>query len=250
MTPHMDDPRQKPADEDREPFARRYGMPIIAGLAAVSVIGAVAVVFVSGDGAPPPKPVQELTIVNIIPPPPPPPPPPEVQPPPEPEQEMIEQVQVEDPEIQAEQETEEPQEAPPEEVAADEPPTGPLGLDQAAEGPGDQFNLAARPGARGFGGGGGGGSRWGWYASIVQQQIEGALHANPKTRNVVMQVQVRLWADKSGRVSRVQLVNSTGDPEIDAVIRSEVLAGLTLRQPPPDDMPMPMVARITARRST
>jgi hypothetical protein len=103
------------------------------------------------------------------------------------------------------------------------------------------------PGSGG-GGGGGGGSRWGWYATIVQQQIEAALRAHPKTRNVVLQVQVRLWADNTGRVSRVELVKSTGDSEIDAVIRGEVLAGITLRQPPPTDMPMPMVARITARR--
>lgn len=229
---------------------RRHGLSLVAGLAAVGAIGGVAALFVSGDDAPPPRPVQELTIVNIVTPPPP-PPPPEVQPPPEPEPEMVEQPKVEEPEVTVEQEVEEPKEAPPEEAAADEPPTGPLGLDQAAEGPGDQFNLAGRPGARGFGGGGGGGgSRWGWYASMVQQQIESALRANAKTRNVVMQVQVRLWADGTGRVSRVQLVNSTGDPAIDAAIRGEVLAGITLRQPPPADMPMPMVARITARKST
>jgi periplasmic protein TonB len=48
-------------------------------------------------------------------------------------------------------------------------------------------------------------------------------------------------------VSRVQ-VSSTGDPELDAVIRNEVFGGLVLREPPPKDMPMPMVARVTARR--
>lgn len=159
---------------------------------------------------------------------------------------MIEQPQMTEPEIKEEAKVEEPKEAPAD--ANDEPPPGPLGLDQDAQGPGDQFNLVGRPGGRGLLGGGGGGSRWGWYASIVQQQIESALRANAKTRNVVMQVQIRLWADGSGRVTRVQLVSSTGDPEIDAAIRGEVLAGITLREPPPNDMPMPMVARITARR--
>jgi membrane protein involved in colicin uptake len=124
----------------------------------------------------------------------------------------------------------------------------PLGLDQAPTGPGDQFNLAGRPGGRGLLGGGGGGSRWGWYATIVQQQIEAALRANPKTRNVIIQVQIRLWADGTGRISRIQLVSSTGSPEIDAAISSEVLTGVMLREPPPTDMPMPMTARITARR--
>ncbi len=248
MSRLLDDQGKVAARGDEESFVRRYRVPLAAGLVAVGLIGGIAALFVSGDGAPPPRPVQELTIVNIVPPPPPPPPPPEVQPPPEPEQKMIEQPTIKEPEVQAEKEVEEPKEAPPEE-ASDVPPTGPLGLDQAADGPGDQFNLAARKGQSGFGGGGGGGSRWGWYASMVQQQIEGALRANPKTRNIVMQVQVRLWADQTGHVSRVQLINSTGDPQVDAAISGEVLAGITLRQPPPADMPMPMVARITARRT-
>ena len=92
------------------------------------------------------------------------------------------------------------------------------------------------------------GSRWGWYASIVQSQIESALRGNSRTRNAVMQVQIRLWADGSGRISRVQLVSSTGDAGLDAIIRDDVLGSLTLREPPPKDMPMPMVTRVTARR--
>jgi hypothetical protein len=62
------------------------------------------------------------------------------------------------------------------------------------------------------------------------------------------QIQVRLWADASGRVTRVIISPSTGDAELDAVIRNEVLGNLTLREPPPRDMPMPVVTRVTARR--
>ncbi len=99
-------------------------------------------------------------------------------------------------------------------------------------------------------GGGGGGSKWGWYAAIVTQQIDSALRANPKTRGMVVQTEIRLWADASGRITRVQLGASTGDPEIDAVIRDQVLGGIVLREPPPRDMPMPLVTRVTAHRPT
>ncbi len=129
----------------------------------------------------------------------------------------------------------------------DEPP-GPLSLDAKAVGPGDLFNLGGKPGGNPYGGGGGGGNRFGWYASIVQSQIEAALRANSRTRNAAMQVRVRLWADGTGHVSRVQLVSSTGDAELDGIIRNDVLGGLMLREPPPTDMPMPIVARVTARR--
>ncbi|WP_213737863.1 TonB C-terminal domain-containing protein [Bradyrhizobium sp. dw_411] len=202
-----------------------------------------AVYFLVGhDDMPPPRQVRELTIVNIVPPPPPPPP----QKMPEPK--MIEQPKMAEPEIKEDKPLEKPKDEPVKDAKNQEPP-GPLSLDAKAVGPGDLFNLGSKVGGNPYGGGGGG-SRWGWYASMVQSQIEAALRANNRTRNTVMQLQVRLWADGSGRVSRVQLVSSTGDAELDAIIRNDVLGSLMLREPPPKDMPMPMVTRVTARRSS
>jgi hypothetical protein len=133
--------------------------------------------------------------------------------------------------------------------AKEDPLPGPPALDAKGDGPGD---LLGKPGGRGLigggGGGGGGGGRWGYYASMVQTQIEAALRSNKKTRNAVMQIKVRMWAEGTGRVSRVQLVSSTGDAELDAAIRDEVLGGLTLREPPPKDMPMPIVTRVIAHK--
>lgn len=218
-----------------------------AGVAAVVVVGIIAALLTSGDDTPPIRKMQDFTILAVVPPPPPPPPPPEQKPP---EPEMIEQKPITDPQIKEEAKVEEPKDMPPD-AGKDEPPLGPLGIDAAAEGPGDNFNLAGRPGGRGLlGGGGGGGSRWGYYSAMVQQQIEAALRANAKTRNSVAQIQVRLWADTTGRVTRVQIVSFTGDSEVDSIIRSEILPSLSLREPPPSDMPMPMVARITMRRSS
>jgi periplasmic protein TonB len=202
-----------------------------------------AYLFLGGDNMPPPRQVREITIVNITPPPPPPPPPPQQMP----EQKMIEQPKMAEPEIKQDKPIEKPKDEPAKDAKNDEPP-GPLALDAKAVGPGDLFNLAGKPGGSPYGGGGGGGSRWGWYASIVQSQIETALRANSRTSKAVLQLQVRLWADGTGRINRVQLVSSTGDAELDQIIRDDVLGSLTLREPPPKDMPMPMVTRVTARR--
>ncbi|HTV33517.1 MAG TPA: TonB family protein [Methylocella sp.] len=212
----------------------------------MGLIGAGIHLLLKGDDLPPPRKVQELTLVTIVPPPPP-PPPPKV-----PEKKMVEQTPVKQ-EFQEEKPTETPKETPkPKDMPkADEPPPGPLALDAKGVGPGDAFGLGGKPGGHGLlggGGGGGGGSRWGWYASMVQQQIQAALHANERTRYAVMQVQVRLWVDASGHVSRSQLVSSSGNAEIDAAIRNVILPNITLREPPPKDMPMPIVARITERR--
>ena len=224
------------ARQQRRSFLR-YG----AALALIAVLLGGVVYFFSGhDDLPPPHQLREFTVVNIVPPPPPPPPPPM------PEQKMIEQPKMAEPEFKEDKPVEKPRDEPIKDAKNSEPP-GPLSLDAKAVGPGDLFNFGSKPGGSPYGGGGGG-SRWGWYASIVQAQIEAALRANSRTRNATMRVEIRLWADGTGRVSRIQLVSSTGDAELDAAIRDNVLGGLMLREPPPRDMPMPMITRVTAHR--
>ena len=83
---------------------------------------------------------------------------------------------------------------------------------------------------------------------MVQSQVEAALKGNERTRHAVMRTQIRLWADSAGRVTRVQLVSSSGNPELDAIVQNQVLSGLTLREPPPRDMPMPIIMRLTAQK--
>ena len=223
---------------DRRPYLR-YG----AGFAVLAVLLSGAIYFFFGhDDMPPPRQVRELTIVNIVRPPPPPPPPPP------PEQKMIDQPKPTEQEFKEDKPLEKPKDEPAKEATNDQPP-GPLSLDAKATGPGDLFNLGGKPGGNPYGPGGGGGSRWGAYAAMVQKEMTAALEANPKTKKAVVQgVKIRLWADSTGRITKVQLENSTGDAEVDNAIRNEVFGGLTLREPPPKDMPMPVVTRVTERR--
>ena len=246
LHPGLEGSRVEADDALSEAVPRGERRPLLRYLA---VLGLIAVLFggafyylTGHDDLPPPRQVRELTIVNIVPPPPPPPPPPSP-----PEQKMIEQPKMAEPEFKEDKPVEKPKDEPIKDAKNEEPP-GPLSLDAKAVGPGDLFNLGSKIGGSPYGGGGGGGSRWGWYASIVTAQIESALRANTRTRNATMQVEIRLWADTTGRVSRVQLVSSTGDAELDATIRDGVLGNLTLHEPPPKGMPMPMITRVTARR--
>src|SRR5208282_819899 len=70
----------------------------------------------------------------------------------------------------------------------------------------------------------------------------------PHTRDAALRVQIKIWPDKTGRIARVDLDGSTGDPIVDSAIKSEALNGLQLQEPPPADLPLPIVLRITARR--
>jgi periplasmic protein TonB len=238
-------PTDQPSAEDRARASGPLGVPkeprqiarYASALAiAFILVGGAIYLFSSGDNTPPPRQVRDLTVVKIIPPPP--PPPPQQMP----EQKMVEQPKMVEPEIKP---IERPKDEPVKNAKNDEPP-GPLSLDAKAVGPGDLFQLGGHLGGSPFGGGGG--SRWGWYASIVQSQVESVLRGNEKTRNAVMQVQIRIWADSTGRVIRIQVTPSTGDAALDAAMRNDVLGGVVLRQPPPKDMPMPMVLSVAERR--
>ncbi len=214
-----------------------------AFLAATAIIVGGAAWMMNQDKTPPPRRIPEPIVVQIMPPPPPPPPPP---PQAMPEEKMIEQPKMVEPEIKDEP-IDKPEDKADNNDKDDAPPPGPLALDAAAEGPGDAMGLGSNPGGRGLFGGAGR-SRWGWYASMVQAEIESALRNNAKLRNSLMQAQIRIWADSTGRISRVQIVSSTGNAEFDSALQNEVLPGLRLREGPPGDMPMPMVTRITVRR--
>jgi len=143
-----------------------------------------------------------------------------------------------------------PQEAPkPEPVKAPEP--APLGTNLKGDGPG-MAGLGTGSGLGGgvFGGSGGskGGSRFGWYAGQVQSRIAEALRKHPKTKNSTLRVDVRIWPDATGRITRAQLASTTGDRALDDAVQNGVLNGLQLQEPPPVGMKLPIVLRMTARR--
>ena len=104
-------------------------------------------------------------------------------------------------------------------------------------------------GGSGFGGGGGGhGSKFGFYAGQVKGRLLDALRENKKTRSAVMDVQVRVWLDESGHVSKVALSKSTGNPSLDEALKTEVFNEISMGEPPPQGMPMPIVMHFSAKR--
>lgn len=206
---------------------------------AIVLLGGIAS-FMMSDGKKVKSVAKREEIITItLPPPLPPPiikpePPPPIEKPPEPE-EMVEQEQVPD------------DEPPPEDSPAPESPPSDFGSNASGSGP---------PMGGGTGGNGkigtgrkGGGSKWGYYAAKVQTTIKDALGRNASTRSASFSLQVRVWADSNGRITRAQLVGTSGNPAVDQSIRNQVLTGLQLPEPPPAGMPMPINMRISARKS-
>ena len=150
---------------------------------------------------------------------------------------MVEQQPVQD----------EKKEEAPKEKAPDAP--APLGTSITGPGGGQDLGLGSGlGGGGGYGSGGGGGTKYGWYASEVQSRIADAMRSNPTTRKASMNIIVRIWPDSTGRITKARLGGTTGDPAWTQTIQNDILTGLQLQDPPPADMPLPIVMRVSAQR--
>jgi len=225
-------------DDDEPGFFGRYRVLLILGGIALAGGGYMYANHTPSKSAPKRK--MEMISISIPPPPPPPPPtppPPKEEPPPEKEEEMIEQA----PEEIAEK---------PDDKPADKPADEPLGT-AISGGNGSGLGLGGGGGGGGMigGGSGKGGSKWGWYAGQVQNRLADALRNNAVTKRAGFSNVIKIWSDNTGRIVRVKLTGTTGDSKVDAAIENEVFNGLVLSEPPPDDMPMPINLRLTARKA-
>jgi periplasmic protein TonB len=222
MDTDFDDEPEQPA----QPFFQRYRLAIIVTGVVLAGIVVLARFALSSGGSPK---RDSITLVSLAPP----PPPPVIPRPPPPPQE--EEQKMEQPMIKEDQPKDEP------------PKNEPLGTGIKGDGP-NAFGLSDKAGNGLLGSDRGKGTKWAWYANQVQSRIQQALQQNRKTRRASVNVNVRVWPDANGRINRAQLANSTGDPLLDTAIRDEVLTGLQLEQPPPNDMPAPITLRLMARR--
>lgn len=192
----------------------------------------------TGEQTVPRKIVPNVVQLKIVQPPPPPPPPPP---------KMIEQPKVTEQEIRTEQP--QPDKPPAPDKPSDEPPApGPLSLDAKGEGPPDAFALGGKPGGSDFlgGGGGGGGSKFGWYAAMIQNRARDALQKQRRLMGSEYEVAVLVWLRDDGSPDRVELVESTGDAEIDRMVVQTLEQMPRLPQAPPPDMPQPVLLWVSS----
>ncbi len=168
------------------------------------------------------KVVQQISLIQ----PPPPPPPPKVEEkPPDP---VKDEVKVNEP--------------PPVKNDQAPPPGKDLGVDAEGGAGGDDFGLLGRKGGRDLLSS----DRFGWYGSQVKAGIYDVLMGDDRTRKARYSVVVKVWMTAGGKVQRVELEGTSGNPEIDARI-THALTGVHVADAPPEDLPQPIRLRIAAR---
>lgn len=161
-----------------------------------------------------------------------PPPPPEEPPPPPPPEDKVEEPL--------------PQDAPEPEPEPMAPPGEQLGLDADGVAGGDAFGLAARRGGSDIIGGGGG-AAFAWYTGLIRDGILAVLSDDEQIRRGNYRLTVRVWLASDGRVERIAMLDSTGDPQKDAAIEQALTRVGRLREAPPLEMPQPVTLRIVSR---
>jgi len=181
---------------------------------------------------------KQITTVKLLPDtPPPPPPPPPKEPPKETPKEQPKEIKAPEPK---------PVEAPPAENLKMEGPAGdaPSAFQSGAvnneykggdvtTGPkiGGKKNMAA----------------FAWFTNKVDAQIKKALDAEGGLNKVKYQVDVRVFLTAQGDIDHAELIDSSGDAEIDALIRKVLSRIPPLKESAPEDMPRKVVVRMASK---
>jgi len=227
----------KTANRRREPMSKLRVVGIAVGLLALVAIGWLVWLWANEMSGVRRQAPQEPMLMPL------PPPPPE----PEPEQ-------VEEPEPEPEEVVEEPEPEPTpvEEPTPEEPPSpsddlaDAMQIDGEAQAGTDAFNIAAGGGGMaGSGVGRVGNATYGQYLSYAFQK---RLREEPEIRHLSYRMQVNLWLNEAGQVTRVELLKSSGDPETDEKVIAALRSIQGLDQTPPKSLKLPVKLALQGRR--
>lgn len=213
---------------------RDYVPRVLAGLAIAILLGVLVYFVAQIDSTKLEKKEKKVQVISLVKPPPPPPPPPpqKIEKAPEPKiEEKIEQPE-------PEPEPEEPLEDSPEEAPAD------TGLDAEGTAGSDGFGLVGRKGGKGLLGGG---SPTAWYSGVIKNKVVELLSDREELRRSKYSVTVHIWFDTEGNVQRYQLIKTSQDSKIDAILDAQLAKLKKLPKAPPGGVNPPVKIRITSR---
>ncbi len=212
------------AEEFEEGWSSRLRGLAVPG--AILLIVAGAILYFLHDTAgirreAPPLPTLIATL-----PPPPPPPPPKQQP--EPEKKIEQPLK--------------PVEQP---KAADNSPK-PVTINGPAQAGSDAFNVGAGAGGGDIGSGGGFGEAN--YTRYLGTALQQTVQNDDRVNHLVFSADMAVWVDPNGRVTRVAVLKTTGDPTIDKDLVAALQDMPALDEPPPATLEFPQRVRIEGRR--
>ena len=224
-----------PFDQPPRKRAPRWLGPTL-GVVAVLGLGLLLWTFIDQQSGVRREAPKVPTIIPLPPPPPPPPPKP-------PEPEKVEEKVVEEPKPM---EPVTPKlDAPPKPADLSDPVT----MDADAQPGGDSFNIGSGSGS-GMGPPGGGRAGTGTYGQYLAYALQRVLENDDRTRRLIFKLSVDIWLDPDGRPTRINLVQSSGNPSTDAAVLAALRAISRLDERPTPGIEFPARVVITGRRSS
>jgi len=216
-------------------FASENRTTVIVGGGAVLIAGALGFILTHSSRPVPPPPPPPVTMVIIQPPKPPPPPPPQ--------QKTITPPKMTAPAMKPVTPAQTPPKAPSQShVGTSIHGNGPNAFDlsgtSCSSNAACAFDSSKDPVS----------SALSYFEGVISVQIRNALQNNPITRKASAGLQIYLWVDASGTVTQVQLMKSSGDPNVDDAVTNQVLPGMRLTQLPPPGTPMPIQISLTGEQ--
>ncbi|WP_261232524.1 energy transducer TonB [Serratia entomophila] len=121
-------------------------------------------------------------------------------------------------------------------------------MDGSAQAGGDAFNIGAGSGSGMSGSGGGGGlgnATYGQYLSHIFQKI---LREDESTRLLSFRLQLNLWLNEAGQVTRVDIVKSSGEKDIDNKVVAALRSAPAMSQKPSKSLSLPVRILLQGRR--
>ncbi|KDB08130.1 TonB family protein [Burkholderia sp. lig30] len=217
---------------------RRYVKPVVLALALAGV--AALIWHFAGDTAGV-KRVSAPQVTTVIPLPPPPPPPPKQKPPPETVREEV-KTPVDRPTVAPKpSETPKPSDDQPKQMTMNAP----------AQAGTDSFNIGAGDGSGMVGSGGGGRFGNAGYSQYLGSVLQRAVEQDKRVQDaggLRFSASLNLWLDPAGRITRVAIGQSAGDPRLDAALIAAVESLGKIDEPPPPGVTYPKWVRLSGRK--
>ncbi|WP_047516944.1 TonB C-terminal domain-containing protein [Methylophilus sp. Q8] len=86
-----------------------------------------------------------------------------------------------------------------------------------------------------------------WFTNKVDAQIKKALDAENGLNKIKYQVDVRVFLNAQGDIDHAELIDTSGDAEVDALIRKVLSRIPPLKESAPEDMPRKVVVRMASK---
>ncbi len=165
------------------------------------------------------------TLVATLPPPPPPPPP------------------QKQPEVEKKVEEEQKPTEQPKQVEAPRPIT----INGPAQAGTDAFGVGAGSGGGEVGSGGGFGDAT--YSRYMGSALQQAIQNDERVNRLVFSADVAIWVNESGRITRAEILQSSGDAKVDQDLVATLEAMPALDEPPPSTLEFPQRITVRGRRA-